>query len=118
MFALLREMPDFTTSWWRYTLAMMRASNREISEFNDNLFIAAHIAMTAARDNPLSMMETLEIIEHNAGMARKGLAGMQDKVADYAFDQIEEASRAFLNSLLKSDGEKLSGYMRREAEIM
>ncbi len=118
MFALLREMPDFTTSWWRYTLAMMRASNREISEFNDNLFIAAHIAMTAARDNPLSMMETLEIVEHNAGMARKGLAGMQDKMADYAFDQIEEASRAFLNSLLKSDGESLSGYMRREAEIM
>jgi hypothetical protein len=46
MNALLREMPDFTTSWWRYTLAMMRASNREVSEFNDNLFIAAHIAMT------------------------------------------------------------------------
>jgi hypothetical protein len=72
MYALLREMPDFTTSWWRYMLAMMRASNREVSEFNDNLFIAAHIAMTAARDNPLSMLETFEIMEHNVGMARKG----------------------------------------------
>ncbi|MBL8399408.1 MAG: metal transporter [Candidatus Accumulibacter sp.] len=118
MFALLREIPDFTTSWCRYTLAMMRASNREVSEFNDNLFIAAHIALTAARDNPLSMMETMEIVEHNASMARKGLSGMQDKMADYAFDQIEEATRAFLNSLLQSDGEKLSGYMRREADIM
>ncbi|HQC80996.1 MAG TPA: hypothetical protein PLS67_10860 [Accumulibacter sp.] len=118
MFALLREMPDFTTSWWRYTLAMMRASNREVSEFNDNLFIAAHIAMTAARDNPLSLMETLEVVEHNVGMARKGMAGMQEKVADYAFDQIEEATRAFLNTIMKSDGEKLGGYMRREAEIM
>ena len=118
MYALLREMPDFTTSWWRYMLAMMRASNREISEMNDNLFIAAHIAMSAARDNPLSMLETFEILEHNAGMMRKGLAGMQDKMADYAFDQVEEGTRAFMNSLLSSEGEKLSGYMRREAEIM
>ena len=44
MNTLLREMPDFTTSWWRYTLAMMRATNREVSEFNDNLFIAAAAA--------------------------------------------------------------------------
>mgnify|MGYP001202722538 FL=1 len=118
MFALLREMPDFTTSWWRYMLAMMRASNREVSEFNDNLFIAAHIAMTAARDNPLSMLEAFEIVEHNVGMARKGMAGMQGKMADYAFDQVEEGTRAFLNTVLKADGEKLGGYMRREAEIM
>jgi len=118
MNALLREMPDFTTSWWRYTLAMMRASNREISEFNDNLFIAAHIAMTAARDNPLSMLETFEILEHNVGMARKGLAGMQDKMTDYAFDQMEESTRAFLNTVLNAEGEKLGGYMRREAEVM
>lgn len=118
MNALLREMPDFTTSWWRYTLAMMRASNREISEFNDNLFIAAHIAMTAARDNPLSMLEAFEIVEHNVGMTRKGLVGMQAKMADYAFDQVEEATRAYLNTILNADGEKLGSYMRREAEIM
>ncbi|HMW56549.1 MAG TPA: hypothetical protein PKA47_13200, partial [Accumulibacter sp.] len=118
MNTLLREMPDFTTSWWRYTLAMMRATNREVSEFNDNLFIAAHIAMTAARDNPLSMMETFEILEHNVAMGRKGLSGMQAKLVDYSFDQIEEGTRAFLNSILNSEGEKLGGYMRREAEIM
>ena len=70
MFALLKEMPDFTTSWMRYTMAMMRASNREVTEFNDNLFIAAQIAMTAARDNPLSVMEAFQIMEHNAAMAR------------------------------------------------
>jgi hypothetical protein len=118
MLALLKEMPDFTASWMRYTLAMMRSSNREINEFNDNLFIAAHIAMTAARDNPLSMLETFEIMEHNVGMMRKGMAGAQGKMADYAFDQMEEATRAFLNTVLKSEGEKLGGYMRREAEIM
>ncbi|MBK7676160.1 MAG: hypothetical protein IPJ27_16185 [Candidatus Accumulibacter sp.] len=118
MYALLKEMPDFTASWMRYTLAMMRSSSREIHEFNDNLFIAAHIAMTAARDNPLSMLETFEIMEHNVGMMRKGMAGTQDKMADYAFDQMEEATRAFLNTVLNSEGEKLGGYMRREAEIM
>jgi len=111
-------MPDFTTSWWRYMLAMMRASNREVGEFNDNLFIAAHIAMTAARDNPLSMLEAFEVIEHNVSLARKGASGMQEKMADYAFDQIEEGTRAYLNTILKADGEKLGGYMRREAEIM
>ena len=118
MYALLKEMPDFTASWMRYTLAMMRSSSREIHEFNDNLFIAAHIAMTAARDNPLSMLETFEIMEHNVGMMRKGMAGAQGKMADYAFDQMEEATRAFLNTVLNSEGEKLGGYMRREAEIM
>jgi hypothetical protein len=118
MYALLKEMPDFTASWMRYTLAMMRSSSREIHEFNDNLFIAAHIAMTAARDNPLSMLETFEIMEHNVGMMRKGMAGTQDKMADYAFDQMEEATRAFLNTVLNSEGEKLGGYMRREAELM
>jgi hypothetical protein len=74
--------------------------------------------MTAARDNPLSMLETFEIMEHNVGMMRKGMAGAQGKMADYAFDQMEEATRAFLNTVLNSEGEKLGGYMRREAEIM
>ncbi|ACV36463.1 hypothetical protein [Accumulibacter sp.] len=118
MFSLLKEMPDFTTSWMRYTMAMMRSSNREMSEFNENLYIAAQIAMTAARDNPLSVMEAFQVMEHNVGMARKGLAGTQSKMADYAFDQIEEATRALLNTVLKTDGEKLGGYMKREAEIM
>jgi hypothetical protein len=86
-------MPDFTTSWMRYTMAMMRSSNREISEFNDNLFIAAHIAMTAARDNPLSMLETFEIMEHNVGMMpARGWPERRGKMADYAFDQMEEAT--------------------------
>ncbi|MBP9806306.1 MAG: metal transporter, partial [Candidatus Accumulibacter sp.] len=118
MNSLLREMPDFTTSWWRYTLAMMRTTNREVSEFNDNLFIAAHIAMTAARDNPMSMLESFEVLEHSVAMSRKGMAGTQAKMADYAFDQMEESTRAFLNTILNSEGEKLGGYMRREAEIM
>jgi hypothetical protein len=29
------------------------------------MFIAAHIAMTAARDNPMSMLESFEVMEHN-----------------------------------------------------
>jgi len=118
MFALLREMPDFTASWMRYTMAIMRASKQESKEFNDNLAIAANIAMTAARENPLSALETFEIMQHNVGMMRKGMAGTQDKMADYAFDQIEEATRAYLNTILNAEGEKLSGYMKREADVM
>ena len=118
MFALLREMPDFTASWMRYTVAIMRASKQESKEFNDNLAIAANIAMTAARENPLSALETFEIMQHNVGMMRKGMAGTQDKMADYAFDQIEEATRAYLNTILNAEGETLSGYMKREADVM
>ena len=118
MFALLREMPDFTASWMRYTMAIMRASKQESKEFNDNLAIAANIAMTAARENPLSALETFEIMQHNVGMMRKGMAGTQDKMADYAFDQIEEATRAYLNTILNAEGETLSGYMKREADVM
>ena len=46
------------------------------------------------------------------------MAGTQSKMADYAFDQIEEATRALLNTVLKTDGVKLGGDMKREAEIM
>jgi hypothetical protein len=118
MYALLKDTPDFAVSWLRYLMAMLRATNREVSEFNDNLLVAAHIALAAAKENPLSLMETFEILGHNVGMARKGMAGAQEKLTDYAFDQLEEGTRALINTISRAEGEKLSGYMRREAEVM
>jgi len=118
MLALLKETPDIANSWFRYLLAMMRATNREVSEFNENLYIAAHIALQAAKDNPLTMIETFEIMGHNASMAKKGLSGASEKLTDYAFDQLEEGMRALINSLGQAEGEKLSEFVRREAEVM
>jgi hypothetical protein len=118
MFSLLKETPDFAVSWLRYLLAMLRATNREVSEFNDNLFVAAHIALQAAKDNPLSLIETVEIVGHNVSMVRKGVMGAQEKLAGFAFDQIEEGTLALINSVANAEGEKLSGFMRREAEVM
>jgi hypothetical protein len=118
MFALLKETPDFAVSWLRYLMAMLRATNREVSEFNDNLLVAAHIALQAAKENPLSLMETFEVLGHNVSMVRKGLVGAQDKLADFAFDQLEEGTRALINTIAHAEGEKLAGFMRREAEVM
>ena len=36
MYAMLKDMPDVATSWWRYYTAMMRATNREMTEFNES----------------------------------------------------------------------------------
>ena len=118
MFALLKETPDFAMSWLRYLMAMMRATNREVSEFNDNLLIAAHIALQAAKENPMTLIETFEIMGHNASMVKKGIAGAQEKIADFAFDQLEEGMRALINTVSHAEGEKLAGFMRREAEVM
>lgn len=118
MLALLKETPDIATSWVRYLMAMMRATNREVSEFNDNLLIAAHIALQAAKENPMSLIETLEVLGHNVSMAKKGLSGMREKLTDYAFDQLDEGMRALINTVGKAEGETLAGFMRREAEVM
>jgi hypothetical protein len=118
MFSLLKETPDFAVSWMRYLLAMLRATNREVSEFNDNLFVAAHIALQAAKDNPLSLIETFEIAGHNVSMLRKGIMGAQEKLTGFAFDQFEEGTRALINTVANAEGEKLAGFMRREAEVM
>lgn len=118
MFALLKETPDIAVSWLRYLMAMLRATNREVKELNESLLVAAHIALGAAKENPLSLMETFEMVGHNLSMARKGLIGAQDKLADYAFDQLEEATRALINTVTHAEGEKLAGYVRREADVM
>ena len=46
---------------------------RKTATLDQVSYIAAQIAMTAARDNPLSVMEAFQVMEHNVGMARKGL---------------------------------------------
>lgn len=118
MLALMKETPDIATSWMRYLLALTRATNREISEMNDNLLIAAHIALRAAKDNPLSLIESFEVMGHNFALVQKGMEGTREKMTDFAFDQLEEGMRALINSLGEAEGETLSGFVRREAEVM
>jgi len=118
MYGLMRDLPDVSTSWWRYYVALMRASNQEITEFNDGCLIAAQIAMQAAKGNPMSLMETLEILQHNQAMVTKAMMGASEKMTDFAFDQMQEALQALINSVYNTEGENIAGYMRREAEVM
>nr|VFJ95990.1 MAG: hypothetical protein BECKLFY1418B_GA0070995_10779 [Candidatus Kentron sp. LFY] len=119
MQAALKDLPDIATSWIRYTLALTRATNREHAEMNDSMMIAAQIALQAARDNPLSLMETMEILQHNQEIATKASSATQEKLTGYVYDQIQEATQAFFNTFSnKKEGENITGFMRREAEIM
>ena len=118
MLALARELPEFTTSFWRYMLAMSRATNRELSEFNDSCLIASQIAMSAARDNPASMLEAAEIMQHNMSLTQKGMTAAMEKMSEFAFAQAQDAMQAFLNTMYDNGGEKLSGFMQREANVM
>lgn len=118
MSSMLTELPDIGTSWWRYYVAMMRATNREVMEFADSNLIAAQIALQAAKDNPLTAIEALEVFEHNASLVRKGSLGAQEKLAGFIKDTTREGMEAFFNTLLSREGETLGGFARREAEIM
>ena len=118
MNSLLRELPDFSTSWLRYCAALMRASNREVAEFNDSCMIAAQIGLQAARENPLSMFETFQVLQHNQALMAKGLKGAEEKLSGFVMDQAEEGFQAFLNTVYGDEGETIAGFMQREAEIM
>lgn len=119
MLPLAREMPEVGANWLRYCFAFMRASNREFTEFSDSCLIAAQVASQAAKDNPLTMWQTLEIAQHNMALVTKGITSAQEKMTGFVFDQIEEGTQALMNSVYPlNGGENLSGFMRREAEVM
>jgi hypothetical protein len=120
VYALAKELPELSTSIGRYMIALMRATNREIGEFADSCLIAGQTAMRASRENPLSLKETFDVMQHNQQLLTKGLVSAQEKMLSYVFDQIEEGTQAWVNTVYNydGDGEKLGGFMRREAEIM
>jgi hypothetical protein len=119
MLSISKEMPEIGANWLRFCFAFMRASNREFTEFSDSYLIAAQIAAQAAKDNPLTLWQTIEIMQHNQALMSKGLLSAQEKLTGFVFDQIEEGTQALMNSIYPlNGGENLSGYMRREAEVM
>ncbi|SUS05768.1 conserved hypothetical protein [uncultured Defluviicoccus sp.] len=118
MLHLTKEAPEVASGFGRYMLALMRATNREITEFSDSCLIAAQVSMQGARDNPLDMMQALEVLQHNQALMTKGVLSAQEKMMDYVFDQVEEGMQATFNTLFNVEGEKISGYINREAEVM
>jgi hypothetical protein len=117
---VLAQTPEISADAFRYLVAFMRASNREVVEFSDSCLIAAQIAARAARENPLGFMDTLEVLQHNQSLVLKGVMSFQEKMTGFVFDQIEEAMQATMNTFLgnKNGGETLAGFMKREAEVM
>ncbi len=116
--AVLKEIPDTTVNWWRYNIALLRALNREHTEFIDSALTAAQIATQAARENPLSLWQTLEVMEHSEELVSKGMIASREKLSEFVFDQTQEALSAFLNTVLKREGETLAGFVGREADVM
>lgn len=119
MYALAKEMPDLSVNMARYMMALSRATNREIAEMSDSCLIAGQIAVKAAKENPLSIMQAIEVMQHNIQLVLKGVMGAQEKLLSFVFDQIEEGVKATLNTVFNAgQGETLSGFMAREADIM
>jgi hypothetical protein len=114
----MKDVPDVTISWWRYYIALSRGLNREHTEFNDSCLIAAQIALKAARENPMTMLETLEVLQHSQAMTTKGMMAGREKATGFMFDQMQEGLQAFLNTVFNHEGEGLSGFMSREADVM
>ena len=119
MYALAKEVPDLSVNMARYMVALSRATNREVAEFSDSCLIAGQIAMKAAKENPLSIMQTIEVLQHNQQLMLKGMMSAQEKMLGFVFDQIEEAVKAMLNTAFNAgEVETLGGFMAREADIM
>lgn len=118
MNSLANEIPSFTANWFRYCLGLFRATNREIAEFSDSCMIGGQIAAKAARDNPLSIIEMLEVMQHYQSLMFKGTMGASEKLIGYVSDQVQAASSAYINTVFGGKGETLSEFMRREADVM
>lgn len=118
MYALAKEMPELGANVARYMVALSRATNREIAEFADSCMIASQIAMKAAKENPLSMWQTLEVLQHNQQLMAKGMMSAQEKMTGFVFDQIEEGLNALINTVYNQDGDRVASFMGREADIM
>ena len=54
--------------------ALTRSFKREKTEFLDSYLIAAQIALQAAKDNPMTLRDTLEIMQHKSALMAKGSA--------------------------------------------
>lgn len=115
---VLKELPDVGTSWLRYMTALTRSFNREQTEFLDSYLIAAQIALQAAKENPMTLRDTIEIMQHKSALMGKGMQATREKITDFTYDQLKEANEAFFNTLLNNEGENLTEYMKREAQVM
>jgi hypothetical protein len=116
--SVARELPHAYTDLWRYNIALVRSLNREHMEFLDSTLIAAQTGFQAARDNPLGVRETFDVMQHSSALLTEGLLATREKVSGYLFDQLEEGVRAFLNTVLNREGETIAAYLRREADVM
>lgn len=115
----LSETTGISTSWLRYWTALIRAFNREQMEFADSYLISAQIAMQAARENPMSARETIEILQHKQSLMMKGMFASQTKMTEYMFDQMKDGLNALSNTVFKNkDGEDLAAFAKREADVM
>ena len=118
MNAMVQHMPEIGTHWLRYCVAFMRACNREVAEFSDSCLIAAQISAQAAKENPMTAVQTLEVLQHNQELVTRGMMSAQEKLMGFVFDQIEEGVQATMNTMFGGEGEDLTGFMRREADNM
>jgi hypothetical protein len=118
MLSIMQDITEANANLMRYCVALTRATNRELTEFNESYLMAAQVAMQAFRSNPMSLEETMEVLVHKAKLMDKGMSATNNKLRDAVMDQMGEGMQAFLNTVMKQDGEKISGYLKREAEIM
>ncbi|NJO55156.1 MAG: hypothetical protein HC834_01070 [Rhodospirillales bacterium] len=118
MIAFAKEIPELSANIARYMVALTRATNREVAEFADSCLVASQIAMKASKENPLSFMQTMEVMQHNQQLMTKGMMSAQEKMTGFVFDQIEEGMSALFNTVYNRDGERLGSFMGREADIM
>ena len=118
MYALAKEMPQLGANITRYMVALSRATNRELAEFAESCLIASQTAMKAAKENPLSVWQTLEVLQHNQQLMAKGMMSAQEKMTGFIFDQVEEGMMALINTVYDRDGDRVASFMGREADIM
>lgn len=118
MYGIAKELPELGVNIARYMIALSRATNREMAEFADSCLIAGQIATKAARENPMSIVQSMEVMQHNQQLMMKGMMSAQEKMLGFVFDQVEEGVKALLNTTFRTEGETISGFMGREADIM
>lgn len=112
------QVPDVSTSLWRYGLSLWRALDRERLEFFDPFRIAAMIAFRAAKTQPPSPEAWGQLMQHNQALISRAMWANQEQLMAYVMDEGQKAWGAWYNSMFALPGESFPEFCHRQAEVM
>ncbi|MFO1371092.1 MAG: metal transporter [Candidatus Competibacteraceae bacterium] len=118
MFNLIEETPAVAFNIARYCIAWTAAFDNYRHEFDSMYLTGARTALNAMRDSPPSPKDLPLLIRHNLELAMQIAVSSSGKMMEFHTEQLLDGVEALINTLIGRDGEKLTAFTAREADVM